>query len=104
MSEIATLIGSLVGVLTVVGAAFKWLWDKVQQRFEKIEAELEACREREKDATKREGVLLVHASKHLMVIELLWQEVERRSRGAPNAVLCRARELLDDLKEEVENV
>jgi hypothetical protein len=37
------------------------------------------------------------------VIELLWQEVERRSRGAPNAVLGRARKLLDELKEEADN-
>lgn len=100
MSEIAAIITSVVGALAVAGGAVKWLWSKVERRFEKVEAELAACQAREAHAAKREAELMIHASKHLMVIELLWQEVERRSRGAPNAVLGRARKLLDDLKEE----
>ena len=93
MSEIAAIITSIVGALAVAGGAVKWLWGKVEARFAKIEADLKLCKERELKAMKREGALL-------RVIELLWQEIERRSRGAPNAVLGRARKLLDDLKED----
>jgi hypothetical protein len=104
MSDIAVLITSGVGALTAAGGAVAWLWNKIEKRFEKVEAELEACRQRESNAKARESQLMLHATKHLMVIELLWQEVERRSRGAPNAVLGRARKLLDALKEEAQNV
>lgn len=100
MSDIAAIITAVAGALAVAGGAIKWLWGKIEQRFQKIEKELAACQAREADAAKRETKLMIYASKHLMVIELLWQEVERRSRGAPNAVLGRARKLLDDLKEE----
>lgn len=100
MSDVPAIITSVAGALVSAGGAVAWLWNKVERRFEKIETELEACRAREAQASKREAGLLIHANKHLAVIELLWQEVERRSRGAPNAVLGRARKLLDDLKGE----
>lgn len=100
MSDLAAVVTSVGSALAVAGGAVKWLWGKVENRFATIEAELAACQEREVKAARRETALMIHANKHLMVIELLWQEVERRSRGEPNAVLGRARELLDDLKEE----
>lgn len=93
MSDTAAIITSIVGALAVAGGAVKWLWGKVEARFAKIEKDLEACKEREMKAVKREGGLLI-------VIELLWQEIERRSRGAPNAVLGQARKIMDELKEE----
>lgn len=100
MSEIATLVTSVAGALATVAGGVAWLWNKVEKRFQDVEKELDACRQREASAAKRETNLMLHAQKHLMVIELLWQEIERRSRGAPNAVLGRARKVLDDLKEE----
>jgi hypothetical protein len=100
MNDLPAIITSTVGALTAAGAAVTWLWNKVEKRFEHIEDELAACRAREAKASKREAVLMIHANKHLAVIELLWQEVERRSRGAQNQVLERARKLLDDLKSE----
>ena len=90
MSEVAVLITSIVGALSATGAAIAWLWNKIEKRFEKVESALEECRKREAKSTEREG-------KHLTVIELLWQEVERKARG-PNAVLDRAKRILDDLK------
>jgi hypothetical protein len=91
VSEIAVLITSVVGALTAAGGAVTWLWAKVEARFKDVEQKLEDCEKRElrqKDTT----------AKHLIVIELLWQEVERRTRG-PNPVLERAGKLLDDLKQ-----
>lgn len=90
MSEVAVLITSIVGALSATGAAIAWLWNKIEKRFEKVETALEECRAREAKSSEREG-------KHLTVIELLWQEVERKARG-PNAVLDRAKRILDDLK------
>ena len=90
VSEIAVLITSIVGALSATGAAIAWLWNKIEKRFEKVETALEECRKREARSAEREG-------KHLTVIELLWQEVERKTRG-PNAVLDRAKRILDDLK------
>ena len=90
VSEIAVLITSIVGALSATGAAIAWLWNKIEKRFEKVENALDECREREARSAEREG-------KHLTVIELLWQEVERKTRG-PNAVLDRAKRILDDLK------
>lgn len=93
MSEIAAIITSVVGALAAAGSAVAWLWNKVEKRFAEVEAELKKCQARERTASEREA-------KHLTVIELLWQEVERRSRGSPNAVLGRARKLLDELKKD----
>jgi hypothetical protein len=104
MSDIAAIITSIVGALGTVGAGIAWLSRRIDARFKKVEAELAECRARETAATNREHRLEVAlretAARHLTVIELLWQDVERRSRGALNPVLVRARKLLDDLKED----
>jgi hypothetical protein len=100
----AELLTAIVGALVALGSGVAWLWARVEKGFKEVKRELEACRQREADATKSEAALKValreREAKHLTVIELLWQEIERRSRGAPNAVLGRARKLLDDLKED----
>lgn len=104
MSEMAELLTAIVTLLTALGGGVAWLWRRVESGLKELKAEVEACRAREAEAAKREerlrAALREREAKHLTVIELLWQEVERRARGAPNAVLSRARKLLDDLKEE----
>lgn len=104
MSEIAALITAISGALAVLGGGVAWLWARVEKGFREVKTELEACRKREADAHESAAALKValreREAKHLTVIELLWQEINRRSRGAPNAVLIRAGKLLDDLKEE----
>lgn len=107
MSELAAIITAGTGAVGLLGTGIGFLWRRVEKGFTKIEGELEACRQREADSSKRERKLELmlrdQAAKHITVIELLWQEIERRSRGAANPVLGRARRLLDDLKEEVED-
>lgn len=107
MSDLAELLTAITGALVALGGGVAWLWRRVEKGFEEVKAELEACRQREANASAKETALKValreREAKHLTVIELLWQEVERRSRGAPNAVLGRARKLLDDLKKEADH-
>lgn len=107
MTEIAQLLTAIVALLTALGGGCTWLWRRVEKRFAKIEKELRECQQRERDSAKRETDLVMSlretAGKHITVIELLWQEVARLSRGAPNAVLERALKLLDDLKKEADH-
>lgn len=103
MSDIAAIITASASVLTLSGGGIAFVWNKVEKGLREVRAELRACQQREADSARREAKLQMAlretSAKHLTVIELLWQEIERRSRGAPNAVLGRARKLLDDLKE-----
>lgn len=107
MSELAAIITAGTGAVGLLGGGITWLWARVEEGFQEIRADLKDCQEREAESTKREAALLgtlrETSARHVTVIELLWQEVERRSRGAPNAVLGRARKLLDELKEESDN-
>lgn len=82
MGTVPELIVAIVTLLTPVGVAFRFVWNKIEARFEKIERELEKC-ERGR-AVK------------LTVIELLWQAVLRADPESP--VLARAKILLDGLK------
>ena len=91
-AEIAALVTSGVGALTVLGGGVAWIWNKIEKRFDEVEKKLAACERRE---ARHQST----SATHLMVIELLWQEVKRRSRGASNDVLDRAGRLLDELKE-----
>jgi hypothetical protein len=107
MSELATIITAGTGAVGVLGGGIAWLWARVEKGFQEVKTDLKACQQREAESTKREAELLVAlretSARHVTVIELLWQEVERRSRGAPNAVLGRARKLLDELKKDAIN-
>lgn len=93
MSEVAAVITSVIGALGVAGGAVKWLWVKIEKRFQQVEDKLAACERRE--VRQKETT-----AKHLIVIELLWQ-VARKSRGATD-VLGRCEKLLDDLKQDQE--
>lgn len=85
------LITAGVGVISTLGGGIAWLWVRVERRFTAVEEKLADCQKREKAHQETAG-------KHLIVIELLWQEVTRRTKGA-SPVLERCGELLDDLKE-----
>ena len=90
MSEIAGIITAIVAALTTLGAAGKFIWDKIEARFQAIDAELDHCRTRETKSIERRMV-------QLSVIEILWQEVVRHAPSSP--ALGRAKHLLDDLKQ-----
>lgn len=89
MGELAAVIVAGVGVLGPLGALGRFVWNKVERRFEHIEAELEHCRRREHESLERRAV-------QITVIELLWQEV--RTSNPASLVLARAKKLLDGLK------
>lgn len=93
MSDTAALVTAIVGGLGTAGGGIAWLWNRIERRFEDVESKLEACERREIRHQRTTAA-------HLTVIELLWQEVKRRTRGAPNDTLKRAGELLDDLKKD----
>ena len=91
MSEIAAIITAGVAGLGALGTAGRFVWNKIEARFQAVEAELVHCRDREAQSVERRA-------RQLTVIELLWQEVQRH---APNSiVLSRAKHLLDNLKED----
>lgn len=89
MSQLPEIITAGVAVLGAAGATGKFVWDKLERRFEAIDQALDECRQRELASQERRGV-------QLTVIELLWQEVKRHVPDSP--VLVRAGRLLDDLK------
>lgn len=91
MTDWAAIITASTGVLTVSGGGIAFVWNKVEKGLHEVRTQLEECQ-------KREAAHNTRAAAQLTVIELLWQEVDRRSRG-DNPVLKRAGKLLDDLKE-----
>lgn len=91
MTDLAAIITASVGALGTLGGGVAWLWNRIEKRFSEVDRQLAECRDREGRHQKT-------AAAHLTVIELLWQEVKRRSRGSPNDTLKRAGEILDDLK------
>jgi Na+-translocating ferredoxin:NAD+ oxidoreductase RnfC subunit len=96
-AEILAAIFGGGGALATIGAGVKFIWDKIEARFTKIEAELAECRARELMAVKREADSRERRAKQITVIELLWQKVKDIDPSA--AVLDRAKHLLDELKE-----
>lgn len=88
---IVTAIFGGGGALACIGAGVKFIWDKVENRFKAIEAELKQCRDREAE-TKAQ------AAGQLTVIELLWLALKQVDPG--NSALKRGKKLLDDLKED----
>lgn len=91
MTDWAAIIVAVGGVLGALGGGIRFVWNKFEARFQKIEAQLEECHQREQAHHERRAV-------QLTVIELLWQEVKRLAPDTP--VLDRAKRLLDGLKKE----
>lgn len=102
--EVVTAIVGGGGVLTVIGAGIKFVWNKIEARFKQIEArsdrietELAECRKREVAAMVREADSRERRAMQITVIELLWAKVKEMDPTAP--VLERARHILDELKQ-----
>lgn len=91
MSDAAEFITAGGGLLTAIGAAAAFIWNKIEKRFAEIDGELEKCHEREVSGQERRAI-------QRTVIELIWQEVERLAPDG-NKVLARAKRLLDELKQ-----
>lgn len=76
-------------VLAPAGTAAAFVWRKIEARFKAMERKLDACeRHRDEDQDRRE--------KHVAIIELLWQEVDRID--PDSRTLKRCKHLLDQLK------
>jgi chromosome condensin MukBEF ATPase and DNA-binding subunit MukB len=89
VTDILTLVVGSGGALTALGAAGKFVWDKIERRFVGIEEQLDECRQRERESHERRAI-------QLTVIELLWLKIKEFDPTAP--VLLRAKHLLDDLR------
>lgn len=93
MSDRAAIITAIIAIviplITALGAAVRWVWNKIETRFAAIEDQLEECRQREAESRERRAA-------QLTVIELLWLKVRELDPGAE--VLKRAEQLLDKLK------
>jgi hypothetical protein len=81
----------LIAVLTPVGGAAAFVWNKVEKRFRELDRKLEKCEQRDRNSQSRR-------EKHVAIIELLWREVDRLDPSS--RALRRARHLIDDLKKE----
>lgn len=102
--EIITVIVGSGGVLTVIGAGIKFVWNKIEARFQKsearfelIEKELAECRKREVAGMAREADSRERRAMQITVIELLWAKVKEMDPTA--GVLERAKHILDELKQ-----
>ena len=82
VGDIATVAGAFGSAVVACGGVGKFVWTKIEKRFDRFETELGACRDR--DAVK------------LTVIELLWQVVQANV-PEHNVVLARAKVLLDGM-------
>lgn len=87
--DTALLIGAIATALATVGGGIKFIWNKVEKRFQAIEKQVLECRQREAISAAADAVKLT-------VIELLWHEVRTHNPGSH--VLARAKQLLDALK------
>ena len=100
MTELASLVGAIGGLLAVLGGGVAWLWRRVEKGFEEIKGELERCIEREATVNKtladRAARSAARDAKQLMVIELLWQVAAKSKAAAP--VLARCEKHLEELK------
>jgi hypothetical protein len=89
MADWAAIIGAIASLLTILGGALRFLWIKIAQRFDQIEDQLEACREREAASMR------INATQ-LTVIELIWNDLKKLQ--PKSGTLARAHKLLEDLK------
>lgn len=89
MNDIAAILTAGAGAFGVIGGGIRFAWNKIESRFQSVEAELAMCRQRETDSIQRCAI-------QITVIELLWQEVHRFAPSSP--VLKQGKKLLDELK------
>lgn len=79
MEYVAPIITAVIAAFLPIGGGIAWLWNK----FDAIDRQLDACRE--------------DSSVKLVVIELMWQEIERLAPNSP--ILARVKKLLDELRQ-----
>lgn len=82
-TDIAAALGGVVALATAIGAAIRFIWNKIEARFTEIERALDECRDDRELSEKRHGILLT-------IIELLKQELRHH---LPGHMLVRADEL-----------
>ena len=82
MTDIGSIAGAVAIIAAPVGGAIAWLWNKIEKRISRVEANQEACEAR--------------SAVQLTVIELLWLEIRRHAPASP--VIERVRELLEEIK------
>ena len=70
MEHIAPILTASASVLAIIGGGIGFMWKQISKKFEKIEEELEKCRESEKLGIERRGLLS-------SIIEVLFSEVMR---------------------------
>lgn len=89
IEQLAPIITAFVALITAIGAAARFIWNKVEARFALVEVELGECRAGRAADTDRRAV-------QLTVIELLWMELKRLQPN--NGALSRSSKLLEELK------
>jgi hypothetical protein len=89
MMDWAGIIVALATLFGTIGGALRFLWNKIDKKFELVDAALEACRERETSINR------INATQ-LTVIELIWNDLKKLQ--PKSGTLARAHKLLEDLK------
>lgn len=89
MSDLPALLTAGAGLLTVLGAAAAFIWNKLEARFLAIERELAKCH-------AREGLSGQRRAHHMLAVELLLQEVERLS-PSKSRVIGRVKRVLEEI-------
>lgn len=89
---VAGEIAGLSAIMGLAGGAIKYVWDKIESRFQNIEADLAACHAREAQAMERRSLLLT-------VNELFCYELQRVCPGS--AILARAKVLMCDVRDKL---
>ena len=82
-AEVTALAAAVVSIGGAIGAVIRFIWNKIEKRFERIERALDECRDDRELSEKRHGILLT-------IIELLKQELRHH---LPGHMLVRADEL-----------
>lgn len=83
-TDIAAALGGVVALATAIGAAIRFIWNKIEKRFTEIERALDECRDDRELSEKRRGILIT-------IIELLKQGL--RHHLPESQMLVRADEL-----------
>ena len=65
-AEVTALAAAVVSIGGAIGAAIRFIWNKIEKRFTEIERALDECRDDRELSEKRRGILLT-------IIELLKQ-------------------------------
>jgi len=90
MSDTADLIVACTSLAGAAGGALAFVWNRIEKSIKSIKAELGEHKQRLEECQRDHSIKRV-------VIELLWQVVERHAPDDPS--LLRAKKLLDESKD-----